>query len=183
MPLRRKIRDIMVPITDFATTRPEVSLKEAVLDLRKIYCEVETGECTEAGHRTCFVVDEAGTLVGIIDFQSILKTLIPEIAGSLGDKLSSMAMSVAFAQADASELDEAHTGLVQRAITHADMPVADMMLKVRGKGLQVEDRLIDGLKAMTRLKVTVMPVYDGTTLVGALRDSDLFLAVANILNE
>jgi CBS domain-containing protein len=183
MPLRRKIRDIMVPITDFATTRPEVSLKEAVLDLRKIYCEVETGECTEAGHRTCFVVDEAGTLVGIIDFQSILKTLIPEIAGSLGDKLSSMAMSVAFAQADASELDEAHTGLVQRAITHADMPVADMMLKVRGKGLQVEDRLIDGLKAMARLKVTVMPVYDGTTLVGALRDSDLFLAVANILNE
>jgi hypothetical protein len=36
---------------------------------------------------------------------------------------------------------------------------------------------------MARLKVTVMPVYDGTTLVGALRDSDLFLAVANILNE
>ena len=46
MPLVRKIRDIMVPIAEYATTGPETTLKEAVLNLRKIYCEVETGECT-----------------------------------------------------------------------------------------------------------------------------------------
>lgn len=183
MPLIRQVRDIMVPIAEYATTSPDRTLSEAVLDLRKIYCEVETGECTEAGHRTCLVIDESNTLVGIIDFQSILKTLIPEIAGGLGEKLASIGMSIAFAEADSPDLDEANTGLAQRVLTHAEQPVSDMMLKVRGKGLQASDRLIDGLKTMHNLKVTVMPVYEGDALVGVLRDSDLFLAVANILNE
>jgi CBS domain-containing protein len=129
------------------------------------------------------VTDDSGKLVGIIDFQAILKTLIPEIAGGLGDKLSALGMSVAFAEADAPDLDEANAGLAQRVLNHAETKVGDMMLKVRGKGLQAEDRLIDGLKSMSRLKVTVIPVFEGEKLVGVLRDSDLFLAVANILND
>ncbi len=43
--------------------------------------------------------------------------------------------------------------------------------------------LYEGLKQMHRLKVTVIPVFDGDKLVGVLRDSYLFLAVASILNE
>ena len=183
MPLKKQIRDVMVPIAEYATTSPEKSLKDAVLDLRKIYCEVETGECTEAGHRTCMVLDENKDLIGIIDFQSILKTLIPEIAGGLGEKLASLGMSVAFAEAGADELDEANAGLTQRVLTHAETKVGDMMLKVRGKGLKADSPLIEGLKTMHRLKVTVMPVYDGDSIVGVLRDSDLFLAVAAILND
>lgn len=183
MPLKKRIGDIMVPIAEYATTGPDKTLREAVLDLRKIYCEVETGECTEAGHRTCLVVDGNNTLVGIIDFQSILKTLIPEIAGGLGEKLTALGMSVAFAEADAADLDEANAGLTQRVLTHAETTVGSMMLKVKGKGLQVDDRLIEGLKMMYRLKITVIPVYDGDDLVGVLRDSDLFLAIANILAE
>ena len=182
MPLKRQIRDVMVPIAEYATTSPEKSLKEAVLDLRKIYCEVETGECTEAGHRTSLVLDEGGKLVGIIDFQAILKTLIPEIAGGLSDKLASFGMSVAFAEAGADDLDEANAGLTQRVLSQAETKVGDMMLKVRGKGLNADYPLIEGLKTMHRLKVTVMPVYDGDTIVGVLRDSDLFLAVAATLN-
>ncbi len=184
MPLKKKISDVMVPIADYATTKPEKKLAEAIMDLRKIYCEVETGACTEAGHRTCMVLDDDGNLIGIIDFQSILKSLIPEIAGGIGEKLSSLGMSVAFAEAGAEDLDVANAGLTHRVLTQADnIKVGDIMLKVRGKGLQSDDRLIEGLKAMHRLKVMVMPVFDGDQLVGVLRDSDLFLAIANILSE
>jgi hypothetical protein len=100
-------------------------------------CEaVDASETSQGGAGAALSTLEIrnlGAYASYNPFQSILKTLMTEITGSLGDKLSSMAMSVAFAQADASELDEAHTGLVHRAITHADMPDADMMLEVRGK--------------------------------------------------
>jgi CBS domain-containing protein len=183
MPLRRKVQDIMVPLADYATTGPDKLLKDAVLEMRKIYCQVETGECTEAGHRTSLVLDEDGNLVGIIDFRSVLKTLIPELAGSFGEKISALGVSIAFAEADASDLDESAAGFVERVHKYSETKVKDMMLKIRGKGIQADARLIDALRLLYRLKVTVMPVYEGEKLVGALRDSDLFLATAAILAE
>jgi CBS domain-containing protein len=183
MPLQRKVRDVMVPLADYATTGPDSSLKDAVLEMRKIYCEVETGECTEAGHRTSLVLDGDGVLIGIIDFRSILKTLIPELAGSLGQKISALGVSIAFAEADAPHLDESEAGFVERVRKYSETKVSDMMLKIHGKGIEADSRLIDGLRMMYKLKVTVLPVYDGEKLVGVLRDSDLFLATANILAQ
>lgn len=183
MPLRKNVRDIMIPLADYARTNPDETLKEAVLNMRRIYCEVETGECTEAGHRTSLVLDESGDLVGIIDFRAVLSTLIPELAGGLGKKLSALGVSIAFAQANAPDLDESEEGFVTRVLKFSETKVGDMMLKIHGKGIQADARLIDALKTMHNLKVTVMPVYDEDRLVGVLRDSDLFLATASILAD
>lgn len=68
MPPRRQIRDVMVPIAEYTTTSEDRSLKNAVLDLRKIFCDVDTGEFIEAGHCACLVLDENSELVGIIDW-------------------------------------------------------------------------------------------------------------------
>lgn len=173
----------MVPLADYATTGPDKYLKDAVLEMRKIYCEVETGECTEAGHRTSLVLDSNGKLVGIIDFRSILKTLIPELAGGFGERLSAIGVSIAFAEADAPDLDESEASFVERVLKYSETKVSDMMLKIHGKGIDADSRLIDALKTLYKLKVTVMPVYEGEELVGVVRDSDLFLATANILAE
>ncbi len=183
MPLKRKVRDVMLPLADYATTTPDSLLKDAVLEMRKIYCEVETGECTEAGHRTSLVLDENGKLIGIIDFRAILKTLIPELAGSLTQKLSAIGVSIAFAEADAPDLDESEAGFVERVLKYSETKVSDMMLRIHGKGIEADSRLIDGLRMLYKHKVTVIPVYDGEELVGVLRDSDLFLATANILAQ
>ena len=42
---------------------------------------------------------------------------------------------------------------------------------------------LDALKMIHRNKITILPVYEGGNLVGVLRDSDLFLAAANVLIE
>ena len=179
--IRKKVRDVMVPIKEYALTCADCTLADAILDMRKVYCQVETGKCTEAGHRTSLVVDD-GKLVGIIDFMTVLKVLIPEIAGGLSKKLEALNVSVAFAEAGAQDLDERNAHFTERIFSNAQTRVGDIMLKLRGT-IDADAYLIDALKLLAKNKVTVLPVYEGKELVGVLRDSDLFLAAANIVAE
>lgn len=180
MLLNRKVRDRMIPLENYPTVSPDATLREAALSLRTSFCELDSGMCTEAGPRTVLVVDENGKLIGILDFNSFLETMIPEIAGGLSAKLSAIGVSIAFAQADAEALDESRIGFRARVIKNAETRVRDIMLKIRGT-IDADSRLLDGLKKMYRKKIVVLPVYDGDKLVGVLRDADLFLAVTDVL--
>jgi len=182
MPDQLKVKDMMIPIDDYAVTNADKPLKEAVPTLMKIYCQVETGKCTEAGHRTSLVLDARGELVGILDFKRILDVLIPEIAGGISGKLRSMGISIAFAEAGAHDMDHAKHGFRSRVRQNAQTPVKDVMLKVRGT-IDADAGFLDALKMIYRNKLTVLPVYEAGKLVGVLRDSDLFLAAANVLTE
>jgi CBS domain-containing protein len=179
---QKKVRDLMIPIQDCATVRSNEPLKEAALRLRAVYCEVETGKCTEAGHRTALVLDEAGGLVGILDFKGILGILIPELAGGLGAKFQALTSSVAFAEADAPELDETEAKFKARVIKNSNLPIKDAMLKVRGT-IEADADIMDALKTIYRNKIVVLPVMDQGKIAGLIRDSDLFLAMADILTE
>jgi len=182
MPISKKVRELLVPLSEYAVTGPGNTLREAVPNLRRLYCQVEDGKCTEAGHRNILVVDPSGNLVGIMDFKSILRVLIPEIAGGLSAKLEAMGVSIAFAQADSTDLDEMRLSFRARVIKNAETKVSEVMLKVRGT-IDAGADLIDAIKLMYRNKITVLPVYEGDKLVGVLRESDLFLSVAEILSE
>ncbi len=182
MALRRKVKDRMIPLEKYATITPDATLKEAALALRTSHCELETGMCTETGPRTVFVIDDNGKLVGILDFSSILSTLIPEITGGLSARLAALGVTIAFAQADAADQDETRLGFKARVIKNAETKVRDIMLKTRGS-IDANATLMDALKKMYRNKITKLPVYEGGKLVGVLRDTDLFLAVAEILES
>jgi len=179
--LDKKVKDLMIPIKDYVVTSPEKTLQETILDMRKVYCEVETGKCTEAGHRTGLVMTD-NKLVGIVDFQSIMRALMPEIAGKLSDKLAALGISIAFAEADAHDLDAAKAGFKERVLQNARTKVGDVMLKLRGQ-IESDAEIMKALKLMYKNKVTVLPVFEGDKVVGVLRDSDLFLATATILTE
>ena len=182
MLLKMTIKDRMIPIENYPTVSPDATLKEAALSLRTSYCELDSGMCTEAGPRTVLVVDENGKLIGILDFNSFLETMIPEIGGGLSAKLSALGISIAFAQADAAALDESRIGFRARVIKNAETKVRDIMLKIRGT-IDADAHLLDGLKKMYRKKITVLPVYEGDKLVGVLRDADLYLAVTDVLED
>jgi len=182
MPITKKVRDLLVPLSEYAVTGPDKTLREAVPTLRKIYCQVEDGKCTEAGHRNILVVDAAGELVGILDFKCILRVLIPEIAGGLSAKLEALGVSIAFAQAGTPDLDEMRLSFRARVIKNAETRVSDIMLKIRGT-IDADADLIDALKLLYQNKITVIPVYDDGRLIGVLRESDLFLVVSESLAE
>ncbi len=179
MPITKKVRDIMVPLSDYAVTNVKSSLKEAALSLRKQYCQVEEGRCTEAGHRSVLVLDDSGALVGVLDFRSVLRVLIPEIAGGLTVRLESLGVSAAFAEAGAFELDESRLDFYGRVRKNAETRVSEVMLKVRGT-IDAEADLMEALRLIYQNKVHMLPVFDAGKLVGVVRDSDLFLVVADI---
>ncbi|MEW6350939.1 MAG: CBS domain-containing protein [Thermodesulfobacteriota bacterium] len=182
MPITKKVRDLLVPLHEYATTTVDKTLRDAVPVLRRLYCQLEEGKCTQAGHRNILVLDLEGNLVGILSFRSILQVLVPEIAGGLTAKLEALGVSIAFAQAGAADLDEAATGFRARVIRNAGTKVQDVMLKVRGT-IDADAELMDALKLMHANRITVLPVYESEKLAGVVRESDLFLTVAEILME
>lgn len=176
------VKDKMIPIANYPVVKPDNTLEEAAVVLRGSYCELESGICTEAGPRTILVVDEDENLVGILDFPSFLKVLIPEVAGGLTQKLQSLGISVAFAEENAIEHDESRLGFRDRVRKNAKIKVGEIMLKIRGT-IQADAPLIDAVKKMFSGKITKLPVFEGEKLVGIIRDSDLFLAVADFLQS
>ncbi len=180
--LKKSVRDIMIPIKDYSTVSIDATLREAVATLRGSYCELDSESCTEAGHRTVFVLDGEGRLKGILNFGAILKTLIPESAGGLTQRLMSAGVSAAFAEEGAADLDDTNLGFRARIRKNAQVKVKDIMLKIRGN-IQADAGLMDALKAIFKNKIIKLPVYDGDRLVGVLRDADLLLAVHDFLEE
>ncbi len=182
MPIAKKVRDLLVPLSEYASASVDDSLRQAVPKLRKLYCQIEEGKCTQAGHRNILILNKSQELVGILSFKSIIEALVPEIAGGIATRLQSAEISIAFAQADALDLDEARASFRARVIRNAETKVKDIMLKVRGT-IQADADLMDAIKLMYRNKITVLPVYEDKKLIGVVRESDLFLAVADVLND
>lgn len=182
MPLTRKVKDLLVQIRDYAVVNEDSPLSEAIKALRKVYCQVETGKCTEAGHRNILVLNAQNNLVGILDFQTILKVLVPEISGGVTERLQAIGVLAAFAEAGTEDLDESRLSFRARVIKNADTKIKQVMLKIRGT-IQAEDDLLKALSLMYKNRITVLPVYENKELVGVLRESDLFLSVAEIIAE
>ena len=180
MPLKRKVKDILIPIDSYPIIGPEATLQEAILCLRGAYCKIDQGFCDETGPRTILVVDHSGALAGVLNFRSLLKVLVPEVTGKLTDRLEALEVSVVYAQAGVEDLDESHEDVYTRIIKNAQVKVKEIMLKNRGH-IESDARLLDALKLMFSKKLVVLPVYEKERLVGVVRDADLFLAVADLI--
>ncbi len=182
MPSEIQVKEIMIPISDYAVARIGDTLSETVPLLRKIYCTSEHGKCTEAGHRNILVVNDEGTLVGIANFSTILAALIPEIAGGILARFESLGISMTYAQAGSEELDETRLSFRARVKKNSETKIEHVMLKIKGS-IDSNSSVLDALKLIYRNKINILPVYESQKLVGVVRDSDLFLVVAEILAE
>lgn len=86
MPLKKTVKDRMIPIENYATITPDATLREAALALKTSFCELDGGMRTAAGPRAVLVFDENKKLRGILDFMCFLENYYPQIGG-LSEKL------------------------------------------------------------------------------------------------
>jgi CBS domain-containing protein len=62
------------------------------------------------------------------------------------------------------------------------LKVKDIMLKVVGS-IDADASLLEGLQTIVQKKISILPVYDGDKAVGLIRDTDIFLAMTENLEE
>jgi CBS domain-containing protein len=62
------------------------------------------------------------------------------------------------------------------------LKVKDIMLKVKGT-IDADASMEDGLKMIVQKKLGVLPVYEDEKAVGLIRDTDIFLAITENLEE
>ncbi len=176
--LKKRVRDLMIPIDNYAVVRVDSSLQEAVAKLEEGFLKTDPSE----RHRTILIVDGSGNLVGIIDFRRIIEVLIPECSEKLRERLEDLGLALISVRSPVDHTGEPRWPLRDRALKNAQTTVRDVMLKTRGMA-QADDDLLDAIKIKCSNKLTVLPVYDGERLVGVLRDVDVFLAIAQILRQ
>jgi hypothetical protein len=76
------VKDLMVPLSEYATVSQEATLGEAVAALKQAQADYDQ---TKYRHRAILVYDQDQKIVGKVNFQSILKALEPKYDDMLSD--------------------------------------------------------------------------------------------------
>ena len=77
------VKEIMVPLSEYATVSEEASLSEAVAALNKSQADFDKAKYR---HRAILIYDQAHNIVGKVNFLSILRALEPKYEEMLSDR-------------------------------------------------------------------------------------------------
>lgn len=77
------VKELMVPLSEYATVSEDATLKEAVAALKKSQADFDQAKYR---HRAVLIYDKANNIVGKVNFQAILKALEPKYDEMLSDR-------------------------------------------------------------------------------------------------
>jgi CBS domain-containing protein len=170
-----KVRDLMVPISEYGKVSTNASLYEALLALQEAQTRLPEGR---APHRAVLVVDTSGKVVGNVGRYVFVKALGTAItterthqemdrAGLSPDSISTVMSHLRFFQLSLGNLQ-------QRA---KSIRVCDVMYPV-GESIDEDAPLQQAIACFGSGQTLSILVKRGRDVVGVLRLSDLFQAVA-----
>ena len=76
------VKDIMVPLSEYATVSEEATLSDAVAALKKSQADFDQAKYR---HRAILIFDKDNNIVGKVNFLSILRALEPKYEEMLSD--------------------------------------------------------------------------------------------------
>jgi CBS-domain-containing membrane protein len=157
MEKRKKVKDLIIPISRYPHMPYWATLKEAIVQLNVAY---------ETGHHTVLVFDEAYKLVGMLFQKDILKGLEPK-----------------FAQHHESGVPVAWDDLLKAGSEQRlAQPIKGLMSNVSAK-VDADDGILKASHVMVRNDVYLLPVMERDKLIGVVRMGDLFQEITNaVLN-
>ena len=77
------VKEIMVPLSEYATVSEEASLSEAVTALKESQADFDKAKYR---HRAILIYDKANNIVGKVNFLTILRALEPKYEEMLSDR-------------------------------------------------------------------------------------------------
>ncbi|MBW2194590.1 MAG: CBS domain-containing protein [Deltaproteobacteria bacterium] len=154
---RKKVKDLVIPISDYPHLPYWGTLREAIIQLSVAY---------ETGHHTVLVFDESYKLVGMLLERDVLKGLEPKFAQHYEDGVSIL-------------WDELLDSGLEKQL---DRPIKECMSAVNAK-VDAEDTVLKASHIMVHDNVYLLPVMDGDKLIGVIRMGDVFQEITGTILE
>lgn len=176
----KKVRDIMVPLADYATVSEDATLYEAVLALREAQVKFDPGKDP---HRAILVLDNHGDVVGKLSQLDLIKGLEPNYE-KIGDfrETSRFGFTSDFLKSLMRNYGLWNHPLMDLCGKAAEKKVREIMYAPTQGEFVREDALLD--EAIHQLIVghhQSLLVTKGKKIVGVLRLSDVFREVCDLI--
>jgi len=167
----KKVKDLMVPLGEYAVVARDATLLDAILALDKSLLKLKPGR---QKHRAVLVLDETGKVVGKIGHLAFLKALEPKY-NVLGDlsALSHVGVSQEFIDSMMQNYQLLQDNLADLCRRAAALKAGDVMRPV-SESIDENASLAEGIhKLVMYQSLSILVTRDGK-VVGLLRLSDLF---------
>ena len=178
------VRDIMVPLEEYATVSQDVTLYEAVLALEKAQERVLYNDYMYL-HRAILVFDENKKIVGKISHLDVLKALEPKY-NEMGDirRISAAGFSQQFLKSIMerySLCDKSFSDMCRRA---ASIIVKDFMYSpTEGEYVEADAALCEAIHQLVMGHHQSLIVTEDEKIVGILRLSDVFKEIFQMMRR
>ena len=170
----KKAGDIMIPLQEYTTIQLGSTVKEGIAALKRSYENaVSTSRIMETGHRSILVFDARENLVGILSILDLIRAVRPAY---LSAPKPSMADSMQYSAMFWSGLFTTQTkALISKRIEDvmSDAPIS----------VDEETNLMEVANLLYTEKSRRMAVTKNGTVVGVVREQELFFEMARILVE
>ncbi len=168
---KRKVKDLMIPLSEYAVVPENATLMEAITELDKAILKLPPGR---QKHRAVLVADSNKKIVGKIGHQAFLKALEPKYK-VLGDRetLDRVGLQDEFVESMMQHYQYFQDDLSDLCSRASNMKARDVMHHV-SESVDEDDSLAEGAhKLIINHALSILVIRD-EKVVGVLRISDLF---------
>ncbi len=176
------VKDLMVPLAEYATVPQDATLYEAILSLEEARAEFES---TPYRHRALLVFDKDNHIIGKLSQMDIIKALEPDFGDKLGEAhLSRFGISNSYIEFLLKENDCWNLPLDQLCTAAGGQRVADFMYTpTEGEYIPVDASLQNAIHRllMGHHHSLLVTGENSKEIVGVLRLTDVFVLVCQTM--
>jgi predicted transcriptional regulator len=177
---QKKIRDLMLPLSDYAVVQADKTLREA-LDV--LHVSQREATRTRYLNRSVLVINDQGKIVGKLSHWAILRSLEPRFLKFEDEEaLSRAGLTEEFIQSMRSTFSLFTGSLEQMCRAAARIKAEDAMVPVR-ESIDEDMPLIEAVHQMVLKHVQSILVTRKEEVVGILRQSDVFNEIAGMIRS
>jgi CBS domain-containing protein len=170
----RGIMDVMVPIEEYTVLNSGATVREAILALKVSFVsKIATGKLMETGHRSILVLDDEKHLVGLLTIRDLIKSVMPSyLAAPKPSTADSMQYSPMFWK-----------GLFTDQVMQLPDRTIDTIMSPAPNSIYARANLMEAAYIMSESGARRLAVFIENTLIGVIREQDLFFEMDRILHE
>jgi CBS domain containing-hemolysin-like protein len=178
----RKVKEVMIPLTEYATISQEATLYQAVLALEETYAHTDQ---QKHKHRALLVYDGDKRIVGKLSHLSILRALDPKFQ-DVGDvnMLTRFGFGPAFLRNITRDFELLQKPLDDICKKAAKITVRKIMqIPTKEEYIEQEASINEGIHLLAIGRFQSLLVKQGEEVVGVLRLSDAYHIILEMMKK